>query len=235
MAKKSPRHFPALPLPGLASNRARFAGTYGGSLHSKANMAMQIFTLYTLLWRLIPACGSVPNGYRRSSEITAGRDVTRAAYESLVKQTLELLKKNGPYDGLYFDIHGAMSVEGLDDPEGDLITRIREVIGKKVLISTCMDLHGNVSWRPGAAYGSHYLLPDGTSRRCHAVQTQGGGEPAVTPRKRQGQACIQGLDSCDRSCFRVKKPVQRIELENHFTPRWRPLRFSLVSIDALCG
>ena len=50
-----------------------------------------------------------------------------------------------PYDGLFFDIHGAMSVQGLDDPEGDFITRIRKVIGNKTFISTSMDLHGNVS------------------------------------------------------------------------------------------
>ena len=74
-----------------------------------------------------------------------GGTVTREAYESLVTKTLYLLKENGPYDGLFFDIHGAMSVVGLDDPEGDLIERIREVIGTEVLISTSMDLHGNVS------------------------------------------------------------------------------------------
>ena len=76
-----------------------------------------------------------------------GGIVTRETYESLVTETLEMLKKNGPYDGLFFDIHGAMSVVGLDDPEGDFIVRIREVIGKKPIISTSMDLHGNVSWR----------------------------------------------------------------------------------------
>ena len=76
-----------------------------------------------------------------------GGAVTREAYESMVKQSLDLLKKNLPYDGLFFDIHGAMSVVGLDDPEGDFIVRIREVIGKKTVISTSMDLHGNVSWR----------------------------------------------------------------------------------------
>jgi microcystin degradation protein MlrC len=76
-----------------------------------------------------------------------GGAVTREAYESLVKQTLELLRKQGPYDGLFLDIHGAMSVVGLDDPEGDFITRIRQVIGPQPIISTSMDLHGNVSWR----------------------------------------------------------------------------------------
>jgi microcystin degradation protein MlrC len=76
-----------------------------------------------------------------------GGAVMREAYESLVNKTLDSLKKNGPYDGLFFDIHGAMSVVGLDDPEGDFIERIRKVIGKKTIISTSMDLHGNVSWR----------------------------------------------------------------------------------------
>lgn len=76
-----------------------------------------------------------------------GGIVTRKAYESLMKKILNQLKKNLPYDGLFFDIHGAMSVVGLDDPEGDMITRIREVVGKETLISTSMDLHGNVSKR----------------------------------------------------------------------------------------
>lgn len=76
-----------------------------------------------------------------------GGTVTREAYESLVGKTLTMLEENMPYDGLFFDIHGAMSVVGLDDPEGDLIKRIREVVGTEVLISTSMDLHGNVSKR----------------------------------------------------------------------------------------
>ncbi|MDH5251576.1 MAG: M81 family metallopeptidase [Cyclobacteriaceae bacterium] len=76
-----------------------------------------------------------------------GGTVTREAYESLAKQILERLEKDKPYDGLFFDIHGAMSVAGLDDPEGDLIVRIREMVGKETLISTSMDLHGNVSMR----------------------------------------------------------------------------------------
>lgn len=74
-----------------------------------------------------------------------GGIVTREAYESLMSKTLGLLEENLPYDGLFFDIHGAMSVEGLDDPEGDMIVRIRKVVGYDCIISTSMDLHGNVS------------------------------------------------------------------------------------------
>ncbi|WP_142534184.1 M81 family metallopeptidase [Saccharicrinis carchari] len=78
---------------------------------------------------------------------TPGGIVTREAYESLVQKTLNRLEDALPLDGLFFDIHGAMSVQGLDDPEGDFIVRIREVIGTDVVISTCMDLHGSVTPR----------------------------------------------------------------------------------------
>ena len=74
-----------------------------------------------------------------------GGIVERETYESLTKEILELLQQEGPFDGIFFDIHGAMSVQDLDDPEGDLIERIRKVVGNHVMISTSMDLHGNVS------------------------------------------------------------------------------------------
>ncbi len=74
-----------------------------------------------------------------------GGIVSRQAYDSLMGVMLDMLKADLPYDGLFFDIHGAMSVQGLDDPEGDMIRQVREVVGMETLISTSMDLHGNVS------------------------------------------------------------------------------------------
>ena len=74
-----------------------------------------------------------------------GGVVTKEAYELMVTDLIERTKKTLPLDGLFFDIHGAMNVEGMYDPEGDLIERIREVVGNKTIISTSMDLHGNVS------------------------------------------------------------------------------------------
>ncbi|WP_307807748.1 M81 family metallopeptidase [Nocardioides xinjiangensis] len=50
-----------------------------------------------------------------------------------------------PLDGLVLDVHGAASVVGLDDMEGDLAVAVRAVVGPDCLISTGMDLHGNVS------------------------------------------------------------------------------------------
>jgi microcystin degradation protein MlrC len=114
-----------------------FHARYGGEIYNAYPFMMPVSPLRKqAVWVPTIVGKSLPGGA-----------VTREAYESLVSKTLDSLKKYGPYDGLYFDIHGAMSVKGLDDPEGDFITRIRKVIGYKTLISTSMDLHGNVSWR----------------------------------------------------------------------------------------
>ncbi|WP_406441630.1 M81 family metallopeptidase [Streptomyces sp. NBC_01613] len=74
-----------------------------------------------------------------------GGMVTAAAYAELSAELLDRLRELGPLDGLWYDIHGAMTVEGVDDAEVELLARIREVVGPDVLVSTSMDLHGNVS------------------------------------------------------------------------------------------
>ena len=81
------------------------------------------------------------------SSATPGGIVTRETYEFLVNKTLDMIKANMPYDAFFYHIHGAMSVVGLDDPEGDFLERIRGVIGNDAVVSTSMDLHGNVSMR----------------------------------------------------------------------------------------
>ena len=74
-----------------------------------------------------------------------GGVVSKKSYENMVLQITELTKQTLPLDGLFLDIHGAMNVEGMDDPEGDFIEKIRIVTGNKTIISTSMDSHGNVS------------------------------------------------------------------------------------------
>ena len=81
------------------------------------------------------------------SSATPGGIVTRETYEILVNKTLDMIRDNMPYDAFFYHIHGAMSVVGLDDPEGDFLERIRGIIGNDPIVSTSMDLHGNVSMR----------------------------------------------------------------------------------------
>ena len=79
------------------------------------------------------------------SRALPGGVVERGAYDAWKAEILEGLAAAGPLDGLFFDIHGAMSVQGMDDAEGDLINAIRAVIGPEPMVSASMDLHGNVS------------------------------------------------------------------------------------------
>ncbi|KUM95227.1 microcystin degradation protein MlrC [Streptomyces cellostaticus] len=74
-----------------------------------------------------------------------GGTVTASAYADLSGELIARLGELGPIDGLWYDIHGAMTVEGLDDAEAELLARIRETVGPDVIVSASMDLHGNVS------------------------------------------------------------------------------------------
>ena len=56
-----------------------------------------------------------------------------------------------PLDGVWLDLHGAMSVVGLEDCEGDLISAVRAIVGAAPLLSVSFDLHGNFSPRIAAA------------------------------------------------------------------------------------
>ncbi|WP_426667900.1 M81 family metallopeptidase [Mucilaginibacter sp. McL0603] len=138
---------PRIAIAGLGIESSTFSPALTDEAAFHAKYGADIFTIYPFF----SADSSLRKGAIWIPTIDGhalpGGAVTREAYESLVNKTLDSLKKHGSYDGLFYDIHGAMSVVGLDDPEGDFIVRIRKVVGKKTIISTAMDLHGNVSWR----------------------------------------------------------------------------------------
>lgn len=77
-----------------------------------------------------------------------GGTVTRDAFETLADDIVTRLGRiasESRLDGLWYDIHGAMYVEDLEDCESELLQRIRSAIGCGVAISASLDLHGNVS------------------------------------------------------------------------------------------
>lgn len=138
---------PRIAIAGLSIESSTFSPALTDEAAFHAKYGADVFSMYPFL--------SADSSLRQQAlwfpalvgKSLPGGAVTREAYESLVGKTLDSLRKHAPYDGLFFDIHGAMSVVGLDDPEGDFIIRIRKVVGKATIISTSMDLHGNVSWR----------------------------------------------------------------------------------------
>jgi microcystin degradation protein MlrC len=74
-----------------------------------------------------------------------GGAVEADVYQQLKAEIVRRAATAGPLDGLFFDIHGAMSVVGMTDAETDLAHALRGVLGHRTLISASMDLHGNVS------------------------------------------------------------------------------------------
>ncbi len=138
---------PRVALAGIAIESSTFSPALSDESAFRKTSGNAIFNLYPFLQEGAPLRENAEWYPAFIARATPGGAVPRETYESLVKQILDPLKANMPYDAMFLDIHGAMSVVGLDDPEGDLIVRIREVIGTKPIISTCMDLHGNVTWR----------------------------------------------------------------------------------------
>ncbi|WP_422770070.1 M81 family metallopeptidase [Plantactinospora sp. WMMC1484] len=74
-----------------------------------------------------------------------GGAVDAASHDAWTAEIVDGLARLGPVDGVLLDIHGAMSVVGREDAEGDLVTAIRSAIGPEPYVSAAMDLHGNVS------------------------------------------------------------------------------------------
>ncbi|MEZ5660543.1 MAG: M81 family metallopeptidase [Burkholderiaceae bacterium] len=73
--------------------------------------------------------------------------VTTDAFERIVGQITTRLREAGPVDAVYLDLHGAMVTEAHDDGEGELLARVREVVGPRVPVVASLDLHANVTRR----------------------------------------------------------------------------------------
>src|SRR5215470_6148643 len=87
-------------------------------------------------WELIPtiSCGASPSAH-----------VTKDAFERIVKVMIGGIANAGPLDAVYLDLHGAMVTEHLDDGEGEILARVRRVIGNDLPLVVSLDLHANVT------------------------------------------------------------------------------------------
>src|SRR5438270_1322731 len=87
-------------------------------------------------WEIVPtiSCAASPSAH-----------VTRDAYERIVKEMVDGIAAAGPLDAVYLDLHGAMVAEHFDDGEGEILARVRRVIGKDLPLVASLDLHANVT------------------------------------------------------------------------------------------
>jgi microcystin degradation protein MlrC len=71
--------------------------------------------------------------------------VTADAFERILGGLTRNLEDAGRVDGVYLDLHGAMVSEGFEDGEGEILRRVRELVGPRVPIVASLDLHANVT------------------------------------------------------------------------------------------
>jgi microcystin degradation protein MlrC len=71
--------------------------------------------------------------------------VTTDAFERIVVGMLSAIDAAGKVDAIYLDLHGAMVTEAHDDGEGEILRRVRALVGARVPIVASLDLHSNTS------------------------------------------------------------------------------------------
>lgn len=105
-----------------------------------------------------PSCGLIFNVWRRQAQ-TRGDDfvfglmasaepsgiTVRTAYESLRDELLRDLQTALPVDLVLLVMHGAMVAQGYDDCEEDIIGRVRQIVGSRVVLGVELDLHCHLS------------------------------------------------------------------------------------------
>ena len=67
--------------------------------------------------------------------------IVRRVYEEFRDMLLDDLRAALPVDGVMLFLHGAMVAEGYDDCEGDVLSRVRAIVGPKVVVGVELDLH----------------------------------------------------------------------------------------------
>lgn len=70
---------------------------------------------------------------------------TRQAYESLRDELLADLQAALPVDMVVLGLHGAMVADGYDDCEGDLLARVRAIVGPGVVVGAELDPHNHLT------------------------------------------------------------------------------------------
>jgi len=97
---------------------------------TKAALADEVDVL-PILW-----CAAEPSG-----------KVTDHAFDTIAERITTALADMTQLDGVYLDLHGAMVTESCDDGEGELLSRIRQVIGPDLPLVASLDMHANISGR----------------------------------------------------------------------------------------
>ena len=71
--------------------------------------------------------------------------LTAEATDHLMNEILQLIESEGPWDAVFLPQHGAAVSEKYLDADGELVERVRALVGPNVIIGTALDFHANLS------------------------------------------------------------------------------------------
>lgn len=77
--------------------------------------------------------------------------VSDDAFDRIATRLCKAIRAAGPLHGVYLDLHGAMATRQFPDAEGEVLERVRALIGPRVPLVASLDFHANVSARMVAA------------------------------------------------------------------------------------
>jgi microcystin degradation protein MlrC len=121
--------------------------------------------------------------------------VTRSAFERIADAVLQDARsylQHGGFDAVYLDLHGAAVADHVDDCEGELLERLRAVVGPGMPVVASLDLHANVTermLRHASAMTAfreypHTDMPQAGARALQMLEVLTGGERWVTHAER---------------------------------------------------
>ena len=80
-----------------------------------------------------------------ATRATPSGTISRRAYEEMRGELLAGLERAGQVDAVCLALHGAGVADGVDDIEGDILGRVRTLVGPALPVIVTLDLHANVT------------------------------------------------------------------------------------------
>jgi len=71
--------------------------------------------------------------------------ITKDAFDRISEEMIDLLKQNGPWDGVLLAQHGAAVTEEYPDMDGEISRRVKEAVGPDTPVVMTLDLHSNIT------------------------------------------------------------------------------------------
>lgn len=121
----------------VASRYSDFATSHGEQLlqfhrtvRNEVGGALSVFDTQQDI-ELVPTYGARAN--------TSGGTLAAGDWSRIAREFLNALAISSAVDGAYFSMHGAMSAENEDDPEGYLLQEARAILGERIPIVLSLD------------------------------------------------------------------------------------------------